>query len=236
MSELLEKNRYYAKTFADKLMLGSEPVAVKIVREGEEYPSGFSEPEKQQSHCKAVVDACRGKSSKMTKEMQGCGVGASALGMQETAEKVAGGQFHHELGVLGTDEAAKKMIGERKELEPGVAGEILCPLKDADFEPDAVIFIDIPERLYWLESLITFKTGGRLYYSSSPAQCMCEDVTIIPILDRKLNISLGCFGCRKRTDLKPGEMAAGIPYEAVPEMIEALNTMSEGVMTKAKRD
>lgn len=236
MIKIKEFNIKSAEKLKSILNLNSEPVAIKLIKKGEEYPSGYNEPDKQQSHCKAVADARNGICVKMSKEMQGCAIGASALGMTETPEKVANGEFHNNIGLHDNISASKKMIDERDCINDEIIGEIICPLKDANFEPDVVVFIDIPERLYWLESMITYNAGGRLTFSTAPAQCLCEDVVVIPFIHDKLNISLGCFGCRKRTSIKPEEMAAGIPYSKLPEMMDALELMSSDILLKAKRD
>lgn len=115
-------------------------------------------------------------------------------------------------------------------------GEVVCPLKDANFIPDVVVFVDIPERIYWFEAFLTRKVGGRVTYTTAPFQCACEDVTAIPIVSGKPNISIGCFGCRKRTDMKADEMAIGVPYSLIAEMVSDLDIYKDGVFLKAKRD
>ena len=115
-------------------------------------------------------------------------------------------------------------------------GEVVCPLKDADFEPDVVAVIDIPERVYWFEALHLRHGGGRAVYVTAPFQCACADVTAYPLMKQTVNISIGCFGCRKKTDMKSDEMAIGIPYAEIPRMAEDIEVYAEGVLTKAKRD
>lgn len=73
-------------------------------------------------------------------------------------------------------------------------------------------------------------------FSTAPFQCACEDVTAVPMATGKPNVSLGCFGCRKKTGMAADEMACGIPYAMIPGFVERLGRYSAGVMTKAKRD
>ena len=108
--------------------------------------------------------------------------------------------------------------------------------KIGSFEPDVVTIEDIPERCYWVVPLSTAVEGGRAEFSTSPFQCACEDITAMPIVTGKPNISLGCFGCRKKTDMAADEMAVGIPYSLIPGFVEHLRKYETGVMTKAKRD
>jgi uncharacterized protein (DUF169 family) len=50
-----------------------------------------------------------------------------------------------------------------------------------------------------------------------------------------MNMSLGCYGCRRATDIRNDEMIAGIPYRNLEKMIEALEKISEGPMQKARQ-
>ena len=236
MSEQKSKNAKYADRFKTVLKLRSEPVAVKLVKKGTKYPEGFSVPEKQLSHCQAVMNARNGGKYKVPLDTQGCHIGAACLGMMKDPEKVANGEFHAGMGIHESPASAKAMIDQRVNVDYETDGEIVCPLKDADFVPDVVIFVDVPERIYWFESLQTYKKGGRVQYSTAPFQCVCEDATAMPIMTGKPNISLGCFGCRKKTDIKPEELVIGVPYSLIPEMSEILNVYENGVLTKAKRD
>ena len=65
MSDILDKNRGYAGALKSILRLRYEPVAVKLIREGEEYPEGYEEPVGQLSHCQAVFRAGQGESFKL---------------------------------------------------------------------------------------------------------------------------------------------------------------------------
>lgn len=230
------ENAAYAEKFKTILKLRYEPVAIKLIKKGESYPDGYKEPENQMSHCQAVMGAKNGNSYKMTLEKQGCNVGASCLGMLKTPEKVASGEFHAGMGIHESPAAAKGMIDERIDIDYETVGEVICPLKDANFTPDVVAFVDIPERIYWFECLLTRHKGGRAKYSTAPFQCACEDLTAVPIMTGKPNISIGCFGCRKKTDMKADEMAVGVPFALIPDMADTLGIYKDGVLTKAKRD
>ncbi len=236
MSVILDKNKEYADALKSIIGLRSEPVAIRLVREGEDFPAGYDAPEQQMSHCQAVFRARHGECLKMPLESHNCMVGTSALNITDTNEKVASGEFHAGIGMHDSAAAAGKMISERMIPKFRSKGEVVCPLKDADFEPDVVALIDIPERIYWIVPLSTAEEGGRATFSTSPFQCACEDVTSVPIVTGRANVSLGCFGCRKKTDMAADELACGIPYALIPSFVEHLRKYGAGVMTKAKRD
>lgn len=236
MSEILSKNADMAKKMKEIINLRSEPVAIKLVRKGEAFPAGYDVPEKQHSHCQAVMAARKGAKLSMPLSAQGCMVGAATLGMTEKGEKVKTGEFHFGIGIHQTPAAAAEMIATVTDIDYPTDGEVVCPLKDADFVPDVVAVVDIPERIYWFEALRLRNGGGRISYVTAPFQCACEDITAYPIMKGEPNISIGCFGCRKKTDMAADEMAMGIPYKYLEAWMPDLETYREGVLTKAKRD
>ncbi|MDR2698888.1 MAG: DUF169 domain-containing protein [Candidatus Methanoplasma sp.] len=235
MSETLETNAEYAGKMKSMLNLRSEPVAVKLIKEGCEYPPGPEMPEPQISHCQAVFRARKGGSFRLPFEKESCHVGAAVLGMTETPAKAASGEFHAGIGIHDSVEAAKRMMDERVMIPYRTIGETVCPLKDADFVPDVVIIIDTAERMYWIVSLMAGGKGGRASFSTAPFQCACEDVTAVPIVTGSPNVSLGCFGCRKKTDMAGDELACGIPYGLMPEYVSRLERYSKGPLVQAKR-
>jgi uncharacterized protein (DUF169 family) len=156
--------------------------------------------------------------------------------MMPTPDKVASGEFHGGMGMFDSVEAAKEMIDARLMVGYKTIGEVVCPLKKADFVPDVVILVDIPERIYWIVPLEVAAKGGRVQFSTAPYQCCCEDIDAVPLITDRPNISLGCFGCRKRTTMQADEMAIGIPYNRMAAYAERLDRYENGIMAKAKRD
>ncbi len=235
MSEILATNAGYASKIKSIMQLNHEPVAVKLIVAGEDI-IGYTKPERQMSHCQAIMLARKGECLTLMPEDMSCHVGSSALNMVETPAGVVDGTFHHNLGGFDSTEAAAKLISEREVLDKKMIGEKVCPLKDADFEPDVIVIIDMPEKIYWLVPLMTSEKGGKANFSMGSFQCTCEDVTAYPYVTQKPNISLGCYGCRRRTDMSPNELAAGIPYKMIPGFVDRLETFGSGIMQKAKRD
>jgi Uncharacterized protein conserved in archaea len=236
MSEQLITNSEYAGKLKTILELRGEPVAVKLVKEGENFPEMKVSQAENISHCQAVFRAVKGESFCLTTEMENCHVGTSVLGMTSTPDKVSTGEFHAGIGIHDSVEAAGMMISQRVFVPYKTVGEVVCPLKDADFTPDVVILMDLPERIYWIVALMSAEKGGRATFSTAPFQCACEDITAIPIVTGSPNISLGCFGCRKRTDMSKDEVACGIPYVLMPSYMSRLEKYKAGVMAKARRD
>jgi uncharacterized protein (DUF169 family) len=235
MTSVSEENRNASAGFKEILGLRYEPVAVKLIREDENIPDNYPVPEKQLSYCQAVMQARHGSQFLMPLSAHVCNVGASSLGMTGRPEKVASGEFHFAQGLHESMDAVKRMIDEGAVIPFRTKATVVCPLKDADFEPDVVIFVDIPERIYWFEPLATSGKGGRVRYMTAPFQAACVDVTATPVVTGEPNISIGCMGCRKRTDLKPDEMIIGVPGNSIKRMIGTLERYRNDVLPKANR-
>jgi uncharacterized protein (DUF169 family) len=225
---------------ADKLVklldLRHEPVAVKVIKKGEKIPEGFNEPEKNIRHCQSIMRARKGESFVIPAGKHACMVGASSLGLVPLPTKVKEGEFHSNIGMFDCCDAAANMICQRSEFEEeSTIATVVGPLKEFKTKPDVVILVDLPETLYWLIPAATFFEGGRQAFSTAAFQATCVDSTIIPITSGKMNMSLGCYGCRRATDIRNDEMIAGIPYRNLEKMIEALEKISEGPMQKARQ-
>ncbi|MCQ1534170.1 hypothetical protein FTO70_00345 [Methanosarcina sp. KYL-1] len=225
---------------AEKLVkfldLRYEPVAVKVIKKGELIPEGYEVPEKNLRHCQSIMKARKGESFVIPADKHACVVGASSLGLIPTPEKVASGEFHHNLGMFDSVEAAAEMVAKRPAFEPeSRIATVVGPLKDAKVEPDVVILVDRPETVYWIIPASTYFRGGRVNFSSAAFQATCADTTILPTLSGDINVSLGCFGCRKATDIENDEMLIGIPFNKIEEIVQALEKIYEGPLPKARQ-
>lgn len=228
-------NKQISEKLKEILYLRYEPVAVKLVHKGDEIPEIFDIPSQKIRHCQSIMRARKGESFVIPADIHACVVGGSSLGLLPTPEKVRSGEFHHNLGMFGSNEAASKMIEERVELEEGsIIATIVSPLKDAVFEPDVVIVVDLPETLYWLIPATTYEKGGRVNISTAPFQATCVDSTLMPLTTGRINLSLGCLGCRKATDIQNDEMLIGIPYKDLPQIVKNLEELHEGPMKKTR--
>ncbi|MDD3042121.1 MAG: DUF169 domain-containing protein [Methanosarcinaceae archaeon] len=225
-----------SEKLVEYLNLKYEPVAVKVLKKGEAIPEGYSEPEKNLRHCQSIMRARKGESFVVPAEKHACVVGGSSLGLIPTPPKVTSGEFHANLKMFDSAEAAAEMIAKRPAFEPeSRIATVVSPLKDAKFEPDVVVLVDRPETVYWVIPASTFCGGGRANFSSAAFQATCADSTIAPVLTGEINLSLGCFGCRKATDIENDEMLMGIPFNKLEDIVNALEKIHAGPMEKARK-
>lgn len=69
-----------------------------------------------------------------------------------------------------------------------------------------------------------------LDFSTSVSNATCVDITVIPTLTGKPNVSIGCYSCRNATSIPDQYMYAGFPGEYLEELIFALEKISQKVM------
>lgn len=225
-----------SKKIVDILGLPTEPVAVTLIKKGDKLPEGYVEPEKPIRHCQSIMKARKGEMLLIPEAKEACPVGASALGMVPLPEKVKSGEFHHNLGMYESAQAAARMIEQRSALEEGsIQAVAVSPLSKAKLIPDVVIITGTPEQVYWLiPAASTFSIGGRVTVEMASVQASCVDSTVVPFVKGNINVSLGCFGCRKSTDIKPEEMLVGIPMNKLPDMVNALEKLGAGPIPKSR--
>jgi uncharacterized protein (DUF169 family) len=230
-------NAEMSKVFMESLGLQTEPVAITLIKKGKPLPAGYAVPDKPLRHCQAIMRARKGEMLAIPADKQACPVGASALGIVPIPDKVKSGEFHYNLGMYENLEAAAKTVSVRPHVESlSIEATALAPLSKATLEPDVVVVVGIPEQVYWIiPAASTYSIGGRITVESASFQATCADSTVVPINTGNINISLGCFGCRKATDIKPEEMLVGIPKKRLAEVIRALEKLAQGPIPKSRQ-
>ena len=217
--------------FKEILGLRWSPVAVKLVKRGEAIPTSIPEPDLNLRYCQALTEAKKGRVLLLLAKKHACPVGASSLGLMEAPPKVKSGEFHYKLGGFASIDAAKNMIAQRPELEAGsITATIVAPLEATPIDPDVVVVTGLPEQIYWILAASIFTAGGRISINTSPFQATCADATLIPYMTGKVNLSLGCIGCRKYANLGNEEVVVGIPIGQLEDIAVALQRLSEKII------
>jgi uncharacterized protein (DUF169 family) len=219
------------------LGLRTEPVAVTLIKRGQGIPSDYPSVESATRHCQSIMRARKGEKLCLPVEKNACPVGASALGEVALPEKVKAGEFHHNMGLYEDTAAAAKTMELRTTLPEGsTIATVVSPLSKATVKPDVVIVVGIPEQMFWIiPAAQTFQRGGRVHVDMAAVQASCVDSTVIPLMTDRVNISLGCFGCRKTSDILPEEMLVGIPWTHFEETVAAVEKMAQGAIPKSRQ-
>lgn len=222
-------------TIARSVELGGQPVAVRLVGPGEESAlAGLARADRHR-YCQALMRARRGESVYVDAEAIACPAAAAAFGFRPLPEGLASGQGLVGFGIVREPARGRAMFESMSHLEPGsVAAIALSPLATTGGTPDVVVFEGPTEALMWVLLAYFNVTGERVVGSTAVLQATCVDAMVIPHLTGKANYSLGCYGCRDATDLRPDETVLGVPGAVVAPLAEALEFLAAKAMPNSR--
>ncbi|MDD4366905.1 MAG: DUF169 domain-containing protein [Eubacteriales bacterium] len=214
------------------LDLKNDIVGVKMLKDNK-LLQGY-DSSKKYTFCQFIMKAREGKKLLATSENIACANGASALGFMPVPEKLMSGEFLEKLGSF-KKEGGKKTMESIPRFEQGqFSGIALAPLAKVDFDPDIIILETVPEKLMWLSLSTIYENGGRLEFTSSISNGTCVDTTVVPFIEQKLNVTLGCYGCRNATNIPDDHLLAGFPANQMEGIIDSIEKINEKAMPRAR--
>jgi len=206
------------------LGLSKPPVGIRLVREGEELPTGFVSLDFPVRHCVSIHMASLGVALHVPASQHACSAGKAALGISELPDKVKSGKVPYMHGLASTESAAARIMSEIPKLPLGTCiGTLVAPLSCFQAPPQVVVLTCLPRQAMWVANSLIFQSGGpRIAANFAGMQASCGDVTALPILTGNVNFSFGCYGCRSAGKLKDDEMYVGIPTLRIDEVVSGL--------------
>jgi len=216
------------------LELRHSPIAVKLIKPGEEVPH-IKIPDRRSRHCQLLMLGRRGETLLLTPDQLACPAASAAFGFSPLPEMISSGKMLHTLGLYESPEAAAETMRTMPRLKPGSTSALVVgPLGDFPLKPDVIVVEGLPEQVMWLCLARTFKSGGRLSFSTSIFQCCCVDSTVVPYMTGEINMSPGCYGCRDATDTPKEDMFIGIPSSLLDMIVEGLDGLSKKAIPAAR--
>ena len=217
------------------LGLHSEPVGVRFLTEEHQAPEGAS-PLEQHRYCQALMKARHGANVLLGAENLSCPAAASAFGFRPLPEGLRSGKGLVGFGIVSNEAVAKKMFEKMPKLAPGQIKWLhLFPLTGAMKHPDVVVVEDEIESLMWIALASLHATGGeRVQGSTAVLQATCVDATLIPFLEKRLNYSYGCYGCRDATDMEKNEAVLGFPGVLLEGIVRHLEFLHEKAIPNSR--
>jgi uncharacterized protein (DUF169 family) len=223
-TENIQQNAVAARNI---LQLCSSMVGVKFINQESEIPDGV---EKLSGHryCQALMKARHGAHVLLDAEGIACPAAAAAFGFKPLPDGLKTGKGLVGFGIVNNESVGKAMFEGMTTLPQGKLKALyLFPLETATTEPDIVVVEDETEKLMWIAlANLNVKGGHRLESSTAILQATCVDATLIPFLKQKINMSMGCYGCRDATDIGNNETILGFPFSyfnAIADTLEFLN-------------
>lgn len=217
------------------LGLSGSPVGVRLLPAAEGYPDN-AEMLKEHRYCQALMKARRGQNVLLNKEGISCPAAAAAFGFRPLPSGLQSGKGLVGFGIVSDEAVGKKMFAEMPKLKPGKIDLLhLFSLDRAEYMPDIVVVEDEVEKLMWIAlSYLHTKGGERVQSSTAVLQATCVDSTIIPYLEKCMNLGYGCYGCREATDIRMSEAVLGFPCFMLPAMIVHMEFLNKKAIPNSR--
>ena len=209
------------------LGLTSSLIGVKFIFTEAEMPS---EIEKLSGHrcCQALMKARHGVHVLLDAVGIACPAAAAAFGFKKLPEGLRTGKGLVGFGIVNEESTGKTMFEGMTILPQGkLIALYLFPLETSLIEPDIVVVEDETEKLMWFALANLNVTGGKRVESSTAIlQATCVDATLIPFVEQKFNVSMGCYGYRDATDICPNETVLGFPFKDFSAIVKSLEFLN----------
>ena len=217
------------KKLFEKLELDYPAVAVKFCRN---KPLGYEQADSQKPLCAYLAEAQKeNKAFYITMENEGC-MGKVVLGM-ESLENSPSGSLHlsglmgKNLGAFQTPAANARLYYDAPMFKHGAVNFVVfCPVSLCEFNPDLIVCVADTEKAQILLRASSYISGDT-WESKCSFVMSCSWTYVYPYLSGKVNhLFTGMhLGLKKLGVYPAGLHIITIPYQKMPEMMQALSEM-----------
>lgn len=215
-----------ALIFKELLNLETSPVGLACLNE----PLPDATLEKARV-CRAILEAAKGKTVKISRENNACFGAAWHLGFQQiTDPKVAGmiKQFVVEGEKLFSSYSAlDKLVSQMGPVPDNPRCHfLLAPLENFPLAPQLVIFVVNAECACRLLTLATFSDG--LMPKIQIGGPTCRMAVVYPLLSGEVNVSFYDYTARKMCNVEKDKLLISIPYARIPQIAQNIERCTAG--------
>jgi uncharacterized protein (DUF169 family) len=206
-----------------QLKLRTAPLGVKLLPRAEDAPDGTSRPGFTCAVCQATgIARYYNRAVLVTKEDGwACQVGGAALGFWEVEEDFKTGERN--AGMWAADAQATAKLVEGDAIPAGsFEAAIISPLSKLAVEPDTVLVYGNPDQMLALVYGVIWRGGDRVKLITNGHGSTCRECIAAPYLHRELRLAITDIGERKFALAYDYEMVAGLPYDQLGELTEAM--------------
>jgi uncharacterized protein (DUF169 family) len=228
MSDIYSENLGWSETLRGTLALGTEPVAIKLVRDASELPENAENPFRDWGRHLALCQVfALVRRRKMTiyadKQSEWCWNPLVAFGLVPC--EIGSEPFEIISGVIGISDrdAARRFFAEFPRLETGEYSGILCaPLGGCGFEPDVtLVYCDDNARLR--AAVLAVKNAtGKLISTKLDAIDSCAYACVAVIKDGEYRVTLPDIGEHERAAAGASEAILSVPGGKLSELCGSL--------------
>ena len=238
----MDEYRSISRDLVKSLSLQYEPVGVTLYNDTNSLPAGISFSQKElKSYCQALVLAGEGEVLLLGKEQMGCKLGTSVLGFENDKDMEAylddGVLEKYGVGLFGSEEASADTILNSMYLEKGkTQAAFIAPLSEFQQRPQVVVFTANSEQVMWLLYALNYEKGGKMNLpQSGGALGGCSDITALPLLKGKPNITFLGLGCRMKSAIDRCDLMLGLPADHLDKIHAHVLDMSKPIAMLAKQ-
>ncbi|MFC1867835.1 DUF169 domain-containing protein [Thermodesulfobacteriota bacterium] len=224
-SEQQERAEWTAR-LTEVLGLEGSPIAYAILREPPEGMKQWEGP--PMWPCGVVQKARYGESFYIKAENCAC-PGKAFIGISPPPPKFNAADYLVQAKKLyGTRAGAAQHIQEVWKMVPKVGGDyaVFAPLEEANFDPDAVLFIGLPFHVMRIMFLDAYETG--LHDVAPYGEPFCSGVLAQTISSGKMTLGMFCGGSRESAGFKPEECVLGVPYVRMRRIYRSIDKTHVG--------
>jgi uncharacterized protein (DUF169 family) len=174
----LRENRNFGKEVEKLLLLKTQPIAIKVLKKGEEIPANAVRPMRDRGEHLALCQAFalsrrQGLTIAMTKEDHWCWAPLIGFGVVAPPDFYLEGKTNFPRLVASLD-CAKALAATEPRLESGAYQAIVCgPLKKTSFDPDVVLIYGNSAQMRTLLLAVKYQDGTRVQSTFDPLDsCM----------------------------------------------------------------
>ena len=213
----------------------TSPVAIKILKDKGEIPSGTRIPGKdlriKMAHCQAQAIARKyGWTLALTKEDLGCAVSGHTYGW-EPANQEGALNFLLRMNYAADTAAALNILRSFRTLKPKQCEAVVySPLEWTKIEPDVILIYLNPAQLMRCLHGSTQRTGEPIVSSFSGRAASCSEGVLGAYLDRLPKVVIPGNGDRVWATAQDHEVAYSLPGSHLKDLVEGLaKTHERGV-------
>lgn len=217
------------------LKLNSSLVGVKMIWKNDVIPMGFKALSGHR-YCQALMKARHGEKVTLDAEGIACPAAAAAFGFKALPDGLKTGKGLMGFGITKEGVTGKTMFeGMTTLMQDEIKAICLFPMEKAEIEPDVVVAEDETEKLMWIAlAQLNAQGGKRVESSTAILQAACVDATLIPYVEQKFNMSMGCYGCRDATDIGHNETVLGFPFKDFETIVENIKFLNKKAISNSR--
>ncbi|MCB2215834.1 DUF169 domain-containing protein [Desulfofustis glycolicus] len=206
------------------LELSRKPVGIRFVLDQEEFDqTDLPEPKTGLPYCTAVMKATRGQSYKLDFGHSSCIAGSRALGIAKPVEEAYSGKRHRALGVYKNLCISRSVAKDMVYCVRHCKGVEIQPLEAyAPLPPDVVVMIVNPYTAMRIVQAWAYHFGQLKNIKMVGNCAICQECTSYPHEENTFNLSMLCSGTRRFGRWGKDELAMGLPYHYVKDVIDGL--------------